>query len=183
LRIYFESEFSNVSKSAFKIFNTHILPKCIYFFIYRLEHEIDGETLEMMNSVDKITTLIPKFKQQLVFLKEREKLFKANDDSPIQRVDAPSISSTSSNSSFLSPESINTHSTIASMNNLPLNQPLVDRDTNVAFPDEYTIPPIPNSLLKDIEEGALDTFGPHFSNRQVLIDVITHDLIQKYKLL
>jgi hypothetical protein len=137
----------------------------------------------MMNSVDKITILIPKLKQQLIFLKEREKLFKTNDDSSIERLDASSISSTNANSSSSSLESINDLLPKESVNDLSPDQVLLDRDTNVLFPDEYTIPTLPNSLLKDIEEGALDKFGPHFSNRQVLIDAITYDLVHKYKLL
>jgi hypothetical protein len=41
---------------------------------------VDGPTLKLMNSVERISLLIPKFKQQLIFLEEREKLFKQVDD-------------------------------------------------------------------------------------------------------
>jgi hypothetical protein len=157
--------------------------------------------------------LIPKFKQQLIFLKEREKLFKTKDDSPNQFInsspisskntDLLSISSTNSNLSTISSTNSNL-STISSANSdsssssqganndyspkesmksLPVDQVLVHKDASVLFPNEYTIPSVPNSLLKDIEEGALNTFGPHYSNRQILIDAVVFDLTQNYKLL
>ncbi len=40
-----------------------------------LENEVDRKTLFLMDSIDKITTIIPKLKNQLLFLKEREELF------------------------------------------------------------------------------------------------------------
>ncbi|CAF4195511.1 unnamed protein product [Adineta steineri] len=53
---------------------------------------------------------------------------------------------------------------------------------DVLFPDEYSVPSLPSSLIKDIEDGALYKFGPHYSNRQILIDAISYDLIENYKL-
>lgn len=147
----------------------------------------------MMDSVEKITTLIPKFKQQLIFLKEREKLFKSNDGYSIHSTDSSSIlstnaylsssPSTNSNSSSSSHISILHHSSEESINNSSSDQSLVARDMNICFPDEYTIPSLPRNLMKDIEEGNLSKLGPHFANRQILIDTITHDLINKYNLL
>jgi hypothetical protein len=69
------------------------------------------------------------------------------------------------------------------VNNLPIDQAQNVRDANFLFPEEYTIPPLPNSLLKDVEEGALRTFGPHYANRQILVDAVAFDLIGNYKLL
>lgn len=156
-----------------------------------------------MNNVDRIAMLIPKFKQQLIFLKEREKLFKTKDDSPNQFInsspisskntDLLSISSTNSNLSTISSANSdsssssqganNDYSPKESMKSLPVDRVLVHQDESVLFPNEYTIPSVPNSLLKDIEEGALNTFGPHYSNRQILIDAVVFDLTQNYKLL
>ncbi|CAF0944648.1 unnamed protein product [Didymodactylos carnosus] len=38
--------------------------------------EIDGETLILMNDINKIKDLVPKYKHQLLFIREHEKLFK-----------------------------------------------------------------------------------------------------------
>ena len=51
------------------------------------------------------------------------------------------------------------------------------------FPERYIMPPLPHSLIKDIETRALNKFGPRYSNRQILIDAVDHDLIDQYKLL
>ncbi|CAF1502699.1 unnamed protein product [Adineta ricciae] len=58
----------------------------------------------------------------------------------------------------------------------------VKENIDSTFPAEYTIPQLPQSLLQDIEAGALHKFGPHHANRQVLIDTITYDLLKKYNL-
>ena len=59
----------------------------------------------------------------------------------------------------------------------------VDADIYLPFPDEYKLPPLPDALIKDIENGNLEKFGPHCANRQILIDAIAYDLIEKYNLL
>lgn len=60
-----------------------------------------------------------------------------------------------------------------------------DRDLLIktTFPDDYKLPPLPDGLLKDVEDGVISKFGPHYSNRRILIDAIAHDLIHKYNLL
>ncbi|CAF1264547.1 unnamed protein product, partial [Rotaria sordida] len=67
-------------------------------------NEIDGPTLELMNSVEKISTLMPKFKQQLFFLNEREILFKNSNDKLPQPI-VSSSASTNLNLSSLSSSS------------------------------------------------------------------------------
>ncbi|CAF4425204.1 unnamed protein product, partial [Adineta steineri] len=51
------------------------------------------------------------------------------------------------------------------------------------FTDQYNIPSLLNNLIEDIEDGDMIKFGPHFSNRQILIDAVSYDLINNYKLL
>ena len=97
----------------------------------------------MMNSVDKRSTLIPKFKQQLIFLEEREKLFKTNDYSSNQLISSSSsssassnaspISTTNSNVSLSSSVSLNNPSSEESVNNLPIDQARNIRDANIFF--------------------------------------------------
>jgi len=147
----------------------------------------------MMDSIEKITTLFPKLKQQLLFLKEREKLFTINDNNSISSIDSSSGSPTNCNSSSGSPTNCNPSSSLVELpinsstnddtNEHVLNEAPAKQKMNLLFPDEYIIPTLPNSLLQDIETGALHKFGPHHTNRQILIDIITHDLIEKYQLL
>ncbi|CAF1483719.1 unnamed protein product, partial [Rotaria sordida] len=159
----------------------------LFVLFYVLENEIDGPTLELMNSAERISTLIPKFKQQHFFLNEHEKLFKNSNDKLIQPIVSSSAStnldlSSSSSSSFS--ESILDRSSNEYINNATseCDQSLIVQEKNVLFPDKYVIPTLPNALLKDIQDGALNKFGPHYSNRQILIESIANDLIDKYNM-
>jgi len=165
-----------------KILRVSLLSSIYVYVSLFLEHEIDGETLAMMDNIEKIAKLVPKFKQQLLFLKEREKLFTVNDDHLNAVIDSSSF--TTSNSSFSSPiKSLNNLSTNDDMNEQVSREALTEQDMNLSFPDEYIIPTLPNALLHDIETCALHKFAPHHGNRQILIDTIYHDLIEKYNLL
>ncbi|CAF4060894.1 unnamed protein product [Rotaria sp. Silwood2] len=146
----------------------------------------------MMNSVERISTLIPKFKQQLIFLEEREKLFKKINDYAVQCDD--SLSTMATNSQTTSMVSINSQTTSFVpvpttdsfskdyMDNSRSDHSGIDADISLAFPDDYKIPLLPSALIKDIEDGILQKFGPHCANRQILIDAIAYDLIDKYNL-
>jgi hypothetical protein len=59
----------------------------------------------------------------------------------------------------------------------------IEVHVNTVFPEEYIVPTLPQSLMKDIENGLIQKFGPHCSNRQVLIDAVCHDLCSKFNLL
>lgn len=157
----------------------------------------------MMNSVERISQLIPKLKQQLVFLEEREKLFRRVDDGSIscdrplsntstipktptftlpnaQTSPAVSVNLQSPSSTYLS--STNLLSTM-STDNSTTDQAVTGAGVPSSFPDVYEVPILPKALLKDIEDGNLKTFGPHYQGRQILIDAVVHDLIENYNLL
>jgi hypothetical protein len=151
--------------------------------------------LKMMNSVERISQLIPKFKQQLIFLEEREKLFRKINDYPVEH--DSSLSNATAISQTLSIVSTNSPSPSSSLvptNNLLSKISTIDidlisdgsgagADGTISFPDVYQIPLLPNALVKDIQDGILDKFGPHCSNRQVLIGAVAYDLIKNYNLL
>ena len=160
----------------------------LFILIYVSENEIDGPTLMLMNSIETITTLMPKFKQQLLFLYEREKLFiKSNDNltEPIVSSSASTNLDLSASSSSSLSESISDHSATEFIHNASseCDQLLMAQEKNLLLPDKYVIPPLPNALLKDIQDGALNKFGPHYSNRQILIESIANDLIDNYNML
>ena len=185
--------FLNIRTESFQELKVIGIKSCyqhLFILIYVLENEIDGPTLEMMNSIDKITSLIPKLKQQLLFLNEREKLFiKSNDN--LTKPIASSSSSTNLDSSSLSSSSSSLSESMSdggaheSINNSTseYDQLSMVQEKNVLFPDKYVIPPLPNTLLKDIQNGAVNKFGPHYSNRQILIESIANDLIDTYNML
>ena len=146
-----------------------------------------------MNSVERISQLIPKFKQQLIFLEEREKLFRKIDDYPFEYDSLLSNTSTiSKTSSIVSPNSpssscgpVPTNDLLSkiSTDNSTSDRSVVGADATLPFPDVYQVPLLPNALIKDIQDGILDKFAPHCSHRQVLIDAIAYDLIENYNLL
>ncbi|CAF3727024.1 unnamed protein product [Adineta steineri] len=163
-----------------------------------------------MNNVERISVIIHKFKQQLLFLEEREKLFRTDvaltefdgsstsitttQSSSIITIPRSSSFSTSTSQSFTatatnSPISIFTsESSTDCLSKSPTNNFTPDRYNNNTtihelFTDQYNIPSLPNNLIKDIEDGDMIKFDPHFSNRQILIDAVSYDLINKYKLL
>ena len=155
-------------------FETFNITRRIDFYI--LENEIDGATLAMMDTVEKIATVLPTLKYQLIFLKEREVVMSKVADTSMVSMNASPPASSATIASTGSAQS-------TSNNDLASEQSSVEEKNNDRFPAKYVIPPLPNSLLKDIEDGSLNKFGPHFSNRQVLIDTIAHDLIDNHKLL
>ncbi|CAF4187904.1 unnamed protein product, partial [Rotaria sordida] len=113
---------------------------------------------------------------------ECEKLFTANDDNSIPSIDSSSVNSTNFNLSSSPIELRINSSTNDDTNDHVLNEVPVKQGINLFFLDEYIIPTLPNSLFPDIETGALHKFGPHHTNRQILIDIIIHDLVEKYHL-
>ncbi|CAF1592578.1 unnamed protein product, partial [Adineta steineri] len=156
----------------------------------------------------------------LLFLEEREKLFRT--DVTLIELDGSSTSITTTQSSSIitippsssfststsESSSFNTNTsqsfTATATNSLisiftsesstdclsksPTNSFTPDRcntDTNIhqLFTDQYNIPSLPNNLIKDIEDGDMIKFGPYFSNRQILIDAVSYNLINNYKLL
>jgi hypothetical protein len=154
-----------------------------------------------MNTVERISVIIPKFKHQLLFLEEREKLFRTDVGSSEFRASSATTTTTQSSSIITSASqsftTTITNSPILSSpiepsadcvpkspsNGFTLNQSSNNTNILKSFPDQYIIPRLPNGLMKDLEAGDLTKFGPHYSNRQVLIDTISFDLTNNYKLL
>ncbi|CAF1394708.1 unnamed protein product [Adineta ricciae] len=104
----------------------------------------------MMSTVERISTIIPKFKLQLLFLEEREKLFKQNSSISTEGDGSLSMVVTGSSPDCL-PKSPIRNSILSVQCDNPTN-------VDAVFPDEYKIPSLPNGLLKDIEEGILQNY-------------------------
>lgn len=160
-----------------------------------------------MDSIERISPVIPKFKYQLPFLEEREKLFRSITDNCARNNDSstftittcatPSVISklsdpllvafstapTPLSSTVGSTNSMNDLLQNSAVNDVRSNAPGGNEDTATKFPEVYKIPLLPNGLIKDIQDGAHNKFGPHCSNRQILIDAVSYDLIENFGLL
>ncbi|CAF1286535.1 unnamed protein product [Rotaria sordida] len=166
-------------------------------------NDVDGPMLKMLNNVERISPLIPKLKQQLIFLEEREKLFRKIDDGsiscdgPLSNTStipktsiftlpnpqtSPAVSINSKSSSTINLSNTNISSTM-SMDNSITDQVIIAAGVSSSFPDVYEVPTLPKALSKDIEAGNLKSFGPHCQGRQILIDAVAHDLTENYNLL
>ena len=150
--------------------------------------------------MERISVLIPKFKQQLIFLEEHTKLFQKINDCSIsgdnelskESTNCRSLVAASANVLTSSPAPINSQSSASILvnsqpssfvrtNTTQDDQSSPDPANGIPFPKEYKIPVLPNELMKDIDNGKMETFGPHCTNRRILIDAISHDLFDGYK--
>ncbi|CAF1659459.1 unnamed protein product [Rotaria sp. Silwood1] len=173
------------------------------FVTFISQQDVDGPMLKMLNNVERISPLIPKLKQQLIFLEEREKLFRKIDDGsiscdgPLSNTStipktsiftlpnpqtSPAVSINSKSSSTINLSNTNLSSTM-SMDNSTTDQVIIAAGVSSSFPDVYEVPILPKALLKNIEAGNLKSFGPHCQGRQILIDAVVHDLMETYNLL
>ena len=126
-------------------------------------------------------------------MEEREKLFRKIHNYPNENggllADTSTISQTSSAVSINSPSAscapASTDNLLSkiSTDNSTSDQPGVGTDATLPFSDIYQIPLLPIALIKDVQDGILDKFRPHCSNRQILIDTVAYDLIENYNLL
>ena len=171
------------------------------FLFLSLEEEIDGETLWLMNTVESIKAIFPKYKQQLLFLRERERLFDGSlasdsnkENEVVERLitcspDRPSNEITL-DSSILQDGPLSSPIRESSIDDTEkpgsamLKSQEVTRDIapKHCMLDEYPLPNLPQSLLHDIESGDLSKFNCHCKNRQILIDAVFYDLTNTYDL-
>ncbi|CAF4634726.1 unnamed protein product, partial [Rotaria magnacalcarata] len=68
------------------------------------------------------------------------------------------------------------------MHSSRFNQSNIGVAISKPFQDDCKIPSLPDAVIKDIEQGKLEKFGPHCANRQILIDAIVYDLLDNYNL-
>ncbi|CAM4847096.1 unnamed protein product, partial [Rotaria magnacalcarata] len=121
------------------------------FVPFTSQHDVNGPMLKMLNNVERISPLIPKLKQQLLFLEEREKLLRGIENgsiscdsslskTPIVTVPnaqtSPAVSVNSQSLSLIHLSSTNLSSTM-SMNNITPDQINTATDIPSSFPDVY----------------------------------------------
>lgn len=171
--------------------------KSFLYFLF-VEQDVDGETLQLMNDMDCIKSIFPKYKQQLLFLHHRKKLFdalipidvlnKENEKIASSTISEPS-SDVSSDAkcvdSFVdTQESLLRDVPMQEISNVESSMFHIESTNSIALPNNYRIPSqdLPPSILIDINKGDLSKFNSHCKNRQILIDVLFHDLTRNYKL-
>ncbi|CAF0980148.1 unnamed protein product [Didymodactylos carnosus] len=143
---------------------------------YLRSEETDEETLILMNDINKIKDLVPKYKHQLLFICEHEKLFKTV---------VLGISGRH-----------NEAVTTMNMDEHVSNEPLCDRNVpsssteNIPpsksmqkkFPETYEVPDLPENIQNFIDKGQLEGFANHCGHRHVLTDIVFHDLTTNFGL-
>lgn len=160
-------------------------------FFFFLKQEVDGETLWLMNNVDSIKSVFPKYKQQLLFFREREKLFAGSatfDDNKEDEIIEQHTSITSV--SALSSDDVADSSSIPKNTQMPMDIEessisessmqeinIVRSSTDAndyllksSLPDDYRLSILPPSLLNEIDNGDQSKFNNHCKNRQILLD-------------
>lgn len=129
-----------------------------------------------MDTVEKISVVIPKLKYQLMFLKERDALVSTSAAGSMNVTQPLPLSSPISSQRTSSVQETFDRDATS-------NRSSAENKSDDQFPEKYVVPPLPHSLMKDIEDGLLNKFGPHYSNRQIMIDAIAYNLVDEHKLL
>ena len=156
-----------------------------------------------MNDTESIKSIFPILKQQLLFLRERKKVFDEPSTTDANKENEtiveptkhficdPNSSSdqtidTSSNfeNAFLSfhsqdPSLCDVTNTHEASTEKKLSGTSSSR---LPLPEIYHLPFLPSSLVNDIENGDLSKFNNHCKNRKILLDEILRDLTKNYNI-
>ena len=154
-----------------------------------------------MNDADSVKSIFPKYKQQLLFLRKRKKLFddsatideNKENETVAQQTSLASASTLSSDDvAFASstPKSTQMSFNIeeSSISATSIQEIDIVRNTDVtseslpksSLPEDYRLPTLPPFLLNDIDKGDLSKFNSHCKNRQILLDTIFSDLTSNH---
>jgi hypothetical protein len=137
-----------------------------------------------MNTVEKIQSVIQKLKHQLAFLDERSKLFCDANRNTTAITSSPlsnRIDNTAS-ADFKSPSSSSKSSSPVLLIATPTQDDSNNVETEIRLPKDYELPPLSNNVRYAIEKGDMSLFGPHSTNRQIIVDTVFDDIIEKYNL-
>ena len=152
---------------------------------------MDGETLQYMNSLDLLKPFKLSYKNQIVFLKEREKLFSSKPN-PEQT----SLSSSPTESSRLvideAPEVI-TEDVTENENESPDDTVLESSTTTTTLsdnsvnekplPNPYILPNLPDPVLSAMQSKQMEKFQKLCNFRSIILDAVYYDLKNNYNLL
>ena len=148
-----------------------------------LEEEVDGETLFYMNELNLLKPFKLSYKNQIIFLKEREKLSSSNTNEK-------SISSSAPNDTRLliiyenqQDDEHETQSTEASINVSSIETTITTEHlTEKSIPDPYLLPVLPSQVNDPINLKRMEKFEKLCSFRSIAIGAVFHDLKTTYGL-
>lgn len=152
------------------------------FFV--VEEEVDGETLFYMNDLSLLKPFKLSYKNQIIFLKEREKLFssKTNEkptspstpnDTALLIIDENQLNDEQENQSTEASINVSSIESIITTENL----------TEKSLPDPYLLPMLPNQINDAINFKQMEKFEKLCNFRSIIIDAIFHDLKTNYSLM
>jgi hypothetical protein len=151
-----------------------------------------------MNDVESVKSLVPKYKQQLIFLRERKKVFDVASSIDENKENKTIEECTTHATEFSFPRDYtplasstlnSTHTSSSYTEETSVDEPksleipiiitpdiTSDSSQRPSLPADYSLPSLPPSLSKDIDNGAIEKFNAHCKNRQILIDGLFYDL-------
>jgi hypothetical protein len=162
-----------------------------YIVSFVLEEQVDGETLFYMNDMDLLKPFKLSYKNQIMFLKEREKLFSSKTIE-----EKPKSSSTSNDVtlSIIAEGESECENEVIEFEN-ELNQSSLNRTSSIttvsakyleeekSIPNPYLLPTLPNQVNDAITLKQMDKFEKLCNFRSIVIDTVYHDLKTKYNLM
>ena len=152
------------------------------FFV--VEEEVDGETLFYMNDLNLLKPFKLSYKNQIIFLKEREKLFssKTNEkptslstpnDTALLIIDENQQDDEHENQSAEAPINVSSIETIITTENL----------TEKSLSDPCLLPVLPSQVNDAINLKQMGKFEKLCNFRSIIIDAVFHDLKTNYGLM
>ena len=148
---------------------------------------MDEETLLYMNSLNLLKPFKLSYKNQIVFLKEREKLFSSKPN-PEQ----PSLSSSPTESSRLvideAPEVVTENENESPddtvLESSTTTTTLSDNSVNEKpLPNPYILPNLPDPVLNAMQSKQMEKFEKLCNFRSIILDAVYYDLKNNYNLL
>ncbi|CAF3867891.1 unnamed protein product [Rotaria sp. Silwood1] len=148
--------------------------------------QIDGDTLFYMNDFDLLKPFTLSYKNQILFLKEREKLFltkttreNLTSSSPQHQVTATVVDD--------SVQKTSEHNDAVQLSTdvTAIIPPITTNcSTSVKLlPDPYVLPDLPNQVKNAINHKEMEKFDKLCNFRSIVIDAIFYDLKRNYNLI
>ncbi|CAF3338490.1 unnamed protein product [Rotaria sp. Silwood2] len=148
------------------------------------KEEVDGETLFYMNDLSLLKPFKLSYKNQIIFLKEREKLFSSKTN------EKPTSSSTPNDTALLiidenqqddehKNQSAETSINVSSIETIITTENLTEK----SLPDPYLLPVLPSQVNDAINLKQMEKFEKLCNFRSIIIDAVFHDLKTNYGLI
>ncbi|CAF1395926.1 unnamed protein product [Rotaria sordida] len=150
------------------------------------KEQIDGETLFYMNDFDLLKPFKLSYKNQLLFLTEREKLFltKTIKESPTSS--STTHETTANVVNDIVQETSENNDVVQLSADLTAVTPPISTNSSISvklLPDPYVVPDLPDQVKHAITNKEMEKFEKLCNFRSIVIDAIFYDLKTNYDLI